>query len=76
MSSPEPSLKKKNSNPSRPVKNKNGNTISGEEEQRARWTEHFTETLNRPAPSVPPDIPPPTELQDINTSPPTKAEVT
>ena len=69
-------LSGKRSNPSRPVKDKNGNTISGEEEQRARWAEHFMETLNRPAPSVPPDIPPPTELLDIITNPPTKAEVT
>lgn len=49
--------KKKNSKPSRPVKDKNGNTILREEDQRARRTEHFNETLNRLAPSVPFDIP-------------------
>ena len=69
-------LSGKTTNPSRPVKDKNGNAISGEEDQRTRWAEHFKEMLNRPAPSVPPDIPPPTELLDINTNPPTKTEVT
>ena len=68
-------LSGKNSQPSRPVKDKNGNAITSEEEQRARWAEHFKETLNRPAPSVPPTIPPPTELLDINTNPPTKNEI-
>ncbi|XP_076315038.1 uncharacterized protein LOC143227481 [Tachypleus tridentatus] len=47
-----------------------------EKDKRARWAEHFKETLNRPAPSVPPNIPPPTELLDINTGPPTKNEIT
>ena len=69
-------LSGKSSNPSRPVKDKNENTISDKEEQRARWAEHFKETLSRPAPSVPTDIQPSTELLDINTNPPTKAEVT
>ena len=32
--------------------------------------EHFKETLNRPAPPAPPDIPPPTQLLDINITPP------
>ena len=48
----------------------------GEEEQRARWAEHFKETLNRPAPLAPPDIPPPTQLLDININPPSKTEIT
>ena len=69
-------LSGKNSNPSRPVKDKNGNTISDADGQRARWAEHFKETLNRPPPPTPPDIPPPTELLDININPPTKAEIT
>lgn len=69
-------LSGKNSNPSRSVKDKNGNTIATEVEQRARWVEHFKETLNRPAPLIPPDIPPPAQLLDINTNPPSKAEIT
>nr|KAG5713351.1 hypothetical protein BaRGS_024899 [Batillaria attramentaria] len=69
-------LSGKTSNPSRPVKDRDGNVISREEDQRARWAEHFKKTLNRPAPAVPPNIPPPTQLLDINTNPPTKAEIT
>jgi hypothetical protein len=34
----------KNSKPSHPIKGKDGNTIPGEEDQRARWAEHFSET--------------------------------
>lgn len=69
-------LSGKNSNPTRPVKNKNGEVITREEDQRARWAEHFRETLNRPPPPAPPDIPPAVQLFDINTNPPTKAEIT
>ena len=61
-------LSGKNSNPSRPVKDEKGNIQSGEEAQRARWAEHFKETLNRPAPPAPPDIPPQSELLDVNTT--------
>ena len=68
-------LSGKNNNPSRPVKDKNGNIIPGKEEQRARWVEHFKETLNRPAPPTPPDIPTPTQLLDININPPSKTEI-
>ena len=68
-------LSGKNNNPSRPVKDKNGETITGEEDQRARWAEHFKETLNRPPPSAPPEIPPAAQLLDINTNPPTKTEI-
>ena len=68
-------LSGKTSNPCRPVKDTNGNIISGEKEQRKRWAEHFRETLNRPAPSAIPDIPPPSERLDINTNPPTKIEI-
>ncbi|RUS86740.1 hypothetical protein EGW08_005530 [Elysia chlorotica] len=42
---------------------------------RTRWAEHFKEPLNRPAPLVPPDIPPPTELLDINNNQPSRAEI-
>ena len=68
-------LSGKNSNPSCPVKDKDGNTITAEEDQRARWADHFKETLNRPAPSAPPDIPPPSHLLDININPPSKKEI-
>ena len=57
-------LSGKNSNLSRPVKDKNGNLLSSEGDQRARWAEHFKET-----------IPPPTELLGINTNPPSRIEI-
>ena len=68
-------LSGKNSNPSRPIKDKNGNLLSSEGDQRARWAEHFKEILNRPAPQTPPTIPPPTELLGINTNPPSRIEI-
>ena len=57
-----------------PVRDNSGETITGEDEQRVRWTEHFKEILNRPPPPAPPDMPPATELLEVNTSPPTKQE--
>ena len=68
-------LSGKNSNPTRPVKDKNGDIITIEEDQRARWAEHFRETLNRPPPPTPPDIPPAAQLLDVNINPPTKTEI-
>ena len=61
--------------PSRPVKDKNGETITDEAKERARWAEHFQEILNRPPPQVPPDIPPAGNQLEVNANPPTKAEV-
>ena len=40
-----------------PVRNKNGNLLTKESEIRARWKEHFEETLNRPTPPDEEDIP-------------------
>nr|KAG5693360.1 hypothetical protein BaRGS_017653 [Batillaria attramentaria] len=68
-------LSGKNNNSTRPVKDKNGQIITQEEDQRTRWAEHFKETLNRPPPPVPPDIPPAAQLLDISTNPPTKTEI-
>ena len=68
-------LSGKNANPSKPVKDKNGKTITSDAEQRCRWVEHFEEVLNRPPPSTVPDIPPATEQLRVNTNPPTKAEI-
>nr|KAG5689679.1 hypothetical protein BaRGS_006304 [Batillaria attramentaria] len=68
-------LSGKNNNPTRPVKDKNGQIITKEKDQRTRWAEHFKETLNRPPPPVPPDIPPAAQLLDISTNPPTKTEI-
>ena len=57
------------------MKDKNGVTITDEAKERARWAEHFQEILNRPPPQVPPDIPPAGNQLEVNTNPPTKAEV-
>ncbi|KAL8596941.1 hypothetical protein ACOMHN_027887 [Nucella lapillus] len=67
-------LSGKTNNPTRPVRDKNGKTITGEEAQRVRWAEHFKEILNRPPPPVPSDVPPSTQLLEVNKNPPTKQE--
>ena len=43
----------KNSKPERPVKDKDGQSISDLEGQKRRWVEHFEELHNRPAPLGP-----------------------
>lgn len=68
-------LSGKNANPSKPVKDKNGKTITSDAEQRSRWVEHFKEVLNRPPPLTVYDIPPATEQLNVNTNPPTNAEI-
>ena len=56
------------------MKDKNGETITDEAKERARWAEHFQEILNRPPPQVPPDIPPAANQLAVSINPPTKAE--
>ncbi|XP_013775841.1 craniofacial development protein 2-like [Limulus polyphemus] len=51
-------LSRKSFNLRKPVKDKQGRTITSDVEQRAQWVEHFEEILNRPPPPAPPDIPP------------------
>ena len=46
----------RNRSTNRPVKNKQGNLLTRESQQRERWREHFQELLNRPPPDVPPDV--------------------
>ena len=60
--------------PTRPVQDKNGDIITGEENERKRWAEHFEEILNRPPPPAPPNIPPATQPLEVNIGPPTKQE--
>ena len=59
----------------RPVKDKEGNAITDNEVQKRRWKEYFEELLNRPAPHVTPDIPPPDNELPIDCSPQTKEEI-
>jgi hypothetical protein len=44
--------------PERPVKDKDGNSIPATAKQKQRWIEHFSELLNRPAPTNPPNLEP------------------
>ena len=62
-------------NPERPVKDKQGNTANSLEQQMSRWTEHFEELLNRPAPLNPPDIDPAEVDLPINCEKPTREEI-
>ncbi|GFR68926.1 endonuclease-reverse transcriptase [Elysia marginata] len=59
----------------KPIKNKDGNTLSSTEEQLKRWTEHFTTVLNRPPPDKPPDMAPAEAELQINIEQPSKAEI-
>jgi hypothetical protein len=59
----------------KPVKDKEGRTIQGEEGQMNRWKEHFEELLNRPAPQDPPDVQPADGDLPINCDEPTKDEI-
>uniref|UniRef100_A0A452GGJ1 Endonuclease/exonuclease/phosphatase domain-containing protein n=1 Tax=Gopherus agassizii TaxID=38772 RepID=A0A452GGJ1_9SAUR len=68
-------LSGKFSKPERPVKDKQGKSITGIEQQMNRWAEHFEELLNRPAPPNPPDINPANEDLPINCDKPTRDEI-
>ncbi|KAK2179617.1 hypothetical protein NP493_480g03044 [Ridgeia piscesae] len=59
----------------RPIKDKNGNVLTSDEEQLKRWREHFEELLNRPPPQNPPDITPAEEVLQIICERPSKAEI-
>ncbi|KAK3760073.1 hypothetical protein RRG08_064743 [Elysia crispata] len=58
-----------------PIKNKEGQLLTSETAQEARWTEHFNEVLNRPAPETEPGIQEAEEDLDVATTPPTKEEI-
>ncbi|CAH2325400.1 Hypothetical predicted protein [Pelobates cultripes] len=57
------------------VKDKEGKVITGLAQQMNRWSEHFEELLNRPAPPNPPDINPANEDLPINCGKPTREEI-
>ena len=59
----------------RPIKDKEGNVLTNEEEQRQRWAEHFSELLNRPPPPNPVDIPAAEVNLDVCCNRPTKREI-
>ena len=60
---------------SAPVKGKDGSTITTEHEQADRWVEYFCDVLNHPQPDEPADPPPVPDDLNIDTRPPTEAEV-
>lgn len=64
-----------NTKPTCSVKDKGGKIITNESQERTRWAEHFKETLNRPSPEQRPSIFPADSLLNVNTNPPTKAEI-
>ena len=59
----------------RPVKNKEGDTITDIENQMNRWVEHFKTLLNQDPPAHRADIPPAEEPLNININCPTKVEI-
>ena len=63
------------SKPSAPVKDRDGNTVFGQEGQLDRWKEHFDSLLNRPPPENPPDILPARRDLAIDTDPPDREEI-
>ncbi len=68
-------LAKKHSAPTRPVKSKEGDTLTSIEQQLTRWVEHFKTLLNRPPPTSAANIPPAEEPLNINCNRPTRSEI-
>ena len=59
-------------------KDKNGNILSDKESKTNRWYEYFNEVLNRENPSNPisiPEIEAPDEIEEVDASEPTRAEI-
>ncbi|VDP07016.1 unnamed protein product [Schistosoma mattheei] len=63
------------SKPERPVKDKEGRSITEIQQQRNRWVEYFEELLNRPASMNPPDIEAAHTDLPISVNPPTMEEI-
>ena len=59
----------------KPIKDKQGKTLTTTEEQLERWAEHFNERLNRPAPEDLPDIPPAAAVLPIKCGKPSRLEI-
>ena len=68
-------LSGKRRQPDKPIKSKEGKPLTTIQEQLNRWTEHFSELLNRPTPDNPPEIPPTDTILPINCEKPSKAEI-
>ena len=59
----------------KPIRDKNGTLLTGQEEQKSRWKEHFEELLNHPPPENPPQIETATEEIEIDLDPPSLEEI-
>ena len=57
------------------VKDKNSTLLTSQREQEMRWVERFREVLNRPPPTVAPDIQEAAVNLDINTDVPARQEI-
>ena len=68
-------LSGKNTNQSAPVKDKDGNNLTTEQEQAAGCVQHFREALSHTPPDDPADPPPADIALDIDTSTPTEVDV-
>ena len=66
---------KYNGNRNVPIRDKQGQLLTSEKDQEARWVEHFNEVLNRPPPEEEPDIPEAEEDLSVDTGPPKKEEI-
>ena len=58
-----------------PIKDSEGNAITGIAEQMQRWKKHFQSTLNREAPSIHVNIPENVNDLEVDTNPPSLGEV-
>jgi len=61
--------------PKVPVKDKEGNSIPGDQRQIERWAQHFQELLNRPPPDEPPDTEPADEDLEVDCDAPDMDEI-
>ena len=59
----------------KPIKDKQGKTLTSTEEQLKRWVEHFSELLNRPGPGDSLDIPSAETELSINCAKPSRQEI-
>ena len=58
-----------------PIRDKQGQLLTSEKDQEARWVEHFNEVLNRTPPEEEPVIPEVEEDLSVDTGPPKKEEI-
>ena len=58
-----------------PIMDKQGRLLTTEAQQKARWAEHFSETLNRPPPTIDAEVQDPDIDLGVNTALPEKEEI-